>query len=504
MFRFIKSIIKSAFKGISQDSEIQRLANRYPRFFGFIKKRLTPDEKFGLYLTIGSIITLFFGYLFFGVFRDIIGQKNLLDSDLRIINLIQMFRTPELSWAILFITYMGKWQIVIIGVTAVGILMTLYRRWHYLIGLLVSVGGGEFFVWVIKHFVERPRPPLVNAIAPEDSFSFPSGHTFVAISFYGFLTYLLIKKTKSKILKIITFLIGLALILLISFSRIYLGAHWPSDVSASLASGAAWLTVVITALEIRKKFNNRPHQNPILPKIKIALIGIMMFILWGCGLWYYFIANPPKNPITISQKPIYLSGNQIPQSFFNGFPRTSENILGHPIEPINIIIIASKDSMDKAFKKAGWTVSDNINPRSLKRLIIAGLMDKPYPGAPGIPSFWDAKPNDFAYEQPTPTNNVKERHHIHIWQTPFVVDRKPVWLGTAHFDRAVKLKTLLFLPVHQIDPAIDKERERVKNDLASDTASWQKFKITDPILGKNSVGDEFFTDGEAYVLTLKD
>lgn len=505
MFKFIKSIIKSAVKGAHQDPEMQKLLNRYPRFFHFIRKRLTPNERFGLDLTVGIIITVFFGYLFFGVFRDIIGQKNLLESDLRIVNLIQIFRTPELSWAMLFITYLGKWQIVLFGVAIAGILMALYRRWYYLLGLLISVGGGELFVWVMKHFVERPRPPLINALAPEDSFSFPSGHAFVAISFYGFLTYVLIKKTKNNILKIIAFLAGLVIILSISFSRIYLGAHWPSDVTASLASGAAWLTTIITAVEIRKKFHSQPHRKPHLPKIQVILIGVGMFILWGCGLWYYFIANPPKNPVTIPQKPIYLSTSQIPQSFFDNFPRTSENILGHPIEPINVIIIGSKNAMDNAFKNAGWTTSDNINPQSIKQLVLADLFDRPYPDAPGIPSFWNAQPNDFAYERSTPVNSIKERHHIHIWKTPFLVDnQKSVWFATAHFDKTVKLKTFLFLPTHQIDPAIDKEREQIKNDLTASIAASKEFKITEPTLGKNIIGDTFFTDGKAYILTLKD
>ena len=65
MVKLIKSSIKSALKGVRNDPEVRKVIYRFPRFFKFVKKRLTPDEKFGLYLTVGVIFTSLFVYFFF-------------------------------------------------------------------------------------------------------------------------------------------------------------------------------------------------------------------------------------------------------------------------------------------------------------------------------------------------------------------------------------------------------------------------------------------------------
>jgi len=146
-----KSVTKSIGHGIKNDPEVQRLRHRYPRFFNFIKRRLTPKEKYGLYLTIGSLITLFFIYLFFGIVQDYIGQDVLIRADLRIINLISHFRTPFLNQFMLFITYLAKAEVVTVAVIFSLIILFLLRKWSYFINLLVFVLGGELFVWIIKN-----------------------------------------------------------------------------------------------------------------------------------------------------------------------------------------------------------------------------------------------------------------------------------------------------------------------------------------------------------------
>lgn len=253
MIKLFKSLFKSITGGIKENAEIKLLADRYPRFFGFIRKRISPDSKFGLYLTIGGIFAFVFIFLFFNITDAVVGQGPLIQSDLRIINFLQIFRAPSFDNAMFFITYLGELQIVFMELAVAGIILAFLKRWHYLIALIVSVVGGELFIWFIKNIIERPRPQLLNALAMETSFSFPSGHSFLAVSFYGLLGYFLFQTTKNKLFKILSIFLCAIIILAIGFSRIYLGVHWPSDVLAGYASAMAWLIIVITALEIRKK-----------------------------------------------------------------------------------------------------------------------------------------------------------------------------------------------------------------------------------------------------------
>lgn len=216
------------------------------------KNKSIPDKKLGWVFTIGLIITVIFIFFFFGFVRDHISRDSFTQSDLRTINFVQGFSSSGLDNIMLAITYLGEWQIVFLEVLTVGTALVLLRRWHYMLALIASVGGGEIFVWLTKHLFSRPRPPFLNHLTPETGFSFPSGHSFVALSFYGLLVYFLLRSTKNNFLRMAAVAAGVFVVLAVGFSRIYLGAHWPSDVLASYAVGAVWLTFFIMALETRR------------------------------------------------------------------------------------------------------------------------------------------------------------------------------------------------------------------------------------------------------------
>ena len=170
------------------------------------------------------------------------------------------------------------------------------------------------------------------------------------------------------------------------------------------------------------------------------------------------------------------------------------------MEPIDLIFVGTDQQLETAFQSAGWEKADRIGFKSGWKSIYTAILKKPYPTAPGTPSFWNTVPNNFGYEKSTPKNIVNEREHIHFWQTPFMVGRKSVWVATAHFDMAVSFK----VKGHVIDPAIDKEREAIKGDLEKTglTKSIKEFQIVEPTLGSNSAGSTFFTDGKAYLIFL--
>lgn len=91
----------------------------------------------------------------------------------------------------------------------------------------------------------RERPDILRLI-PIDGYSFPSGHSIISVSFYGYLMTYFIEHSKKNIL----FLPGVFFILGIGFSRIYLGVHYFSDVLAGYSLGA--LTLEIGSLLRRK------------------------------------------------------------------------------------------------------------------------------------------------------------------------------------------------------------------------------------------------------------
>jgi undecaprenyl-diphosphatase len=96
---------------------------------------------------------------------------------------------------------------------------------------------------LLKDMFHRPRPHLMPLVH-ETSYSFPSGHAMNSFIFYTCLSFFVFRKLKNRQLGISLITVSGVLLLLIGISRIYLGAHYPSDVLAGYMAGLCWFVVV--------------------------------------------------------------------------------------------------------------------------------------------------------------------------------------------------------------------------------------------------------------------
>lgn len=115
---------------------------------------------------------------------------------------------------------------------------------------------------LLKLIFRRERP--IDMLVQEKGYSFPSGHSFVAVAFYGFLIYLIINSNWNKKVKIVSSLFLTVLILLIGISRIYLGVHYPSDVTAGFIGGTIYLIIfieIIKGVVYEKKKKGQKEKN---------------------------------------------------------------------------------------------------------------------------------------------------------------------------------------------------------------------------------------------------
>ncbi|MEI6849433.1 MAG: phosphatase PAP2 family protein [archaeon] len=112
----------------------------------------------------------------------------------------------------------------------------------------ISLGVME----LMKLLVQRPRPIL--SLISENTFSFPSGHTLMAVIFFGALIYLFEKHIKSNKKKHLWSICTVLLVLAISISRLILNVHYLSDVLGSLLIGTFLLTLFIISIEYTNIF----------------------------------------------------------------------------------------------------------------------------------------------------------------------------------------------------------------------------------------------------------
>jgi len=141
------------------------------------------------------------------------------------------------------VTALGYYYAVLPLLT-VASLAFLYKGWRLsAVLLVVSTAGGAFLTTVLKSVFRRARPEILDSGYTAGFFSFPSGHATVAVGFYGALTLVLAYHLRGPA-RWATVALGTVLVLLIGFSRLYLGVHYPTDVLAGFLAAPLWLVSV--------------------------------------------------------------------------------------------------------------------------------------------------------------------------------------------------------------------------------------------------------------------
>ncbi|TPK68760.1 MULTISPECIES: LssY C-terminal domain-containing protein [unclassified Mesorhizobium] len=179
---------------------------------------------------------------------------------------------------------------------------------------------------------------------------------------------------------------------------------------------------------------------------------------------------------------------------------------GIPGDPINVGLIGTQKEVVHAFAVAGWDTADAVTLRTAIDIGESVLFSRPYPDAPVSRLLFEGRAQDLAFEKPV-GGSADRRHHVRFWQTDATGDDgRPLWLGSASFDRGVGLSHDTGAITHHIGPDIDAERDFLMQDL---TAAGMLISTSDlegigaTTHGRNGGGDPYFTDGKAVLGVLK-
>ena len=154
---------------------------------------------------------------------------------------------------------------------------------------------------------------------------------------------------------------------------------------------------------------------------------------------------------------------------------------------------------------AEWYPADPVTLRSSVDIIGSVVLDRPYDTAPVSPLFYDGRREDLAFEKPVGTS-ARQRHHVRLWKVlESGAEKRPVWLGSATFDKGVGLSEYTGQVTHDIDPDIDAERDYFSTSLTNAgmvEAIYLVSGVGPTLNGRNGEGTRYYTDGEISMLTL--
>ena len=172
-------------------------------------------------------------------------MTNLLNSIVSLDNKLQTsiisLRSAQWNDFFLIFTYLGYWLTITIMFVGVSWFFYLNKKSGLILPFFVAVLGSGLMTVAIKFIVNRARPSLDSALYMEQLPSFPSAHAAMILAFFGFLIFCLWKFSFALELKIILSVFFVLIIILIGFSRVYLGVHFVSDVIGGYLVGLIWL-----------------------------------------------------------------------------------------------------------------------------------------------------------------------------------------------------------------------------------------------------------------------
>lgn len=180
--------------------------------------------------------------------EDVRDGEPLTQTDVRFSNWLHTHGWAPLTKAMWVITSLHASLVVCGAALLLGIYLWRRRERYWVVALWLSVFGGLLLNKTLKLIFHRARPRFRDAVQLLTSYSFPSGHTMIATVFYGALAAFVIAGSKGWAQRILAAAGAITLILLVAFSRVYLGAHYLSDVLGAMAEGFAWVALSLTGL----------------------------------------------------------------------------------------------------------------------------------------------------------------------------------------------------------------------------------------------------------------
>ena len=176
------------------------------------------------------------GLLVFATMAIPVTRGHALAFDLPVQATIHEWASPALTAIMQAITTIGS-EYFLLPLAAILVLRWLWRGERRPAYLFVAGSfSAEVVAQLLKTLFHRPRPEVFFGLATADTYSFPSGHSFVPAVYFGILTGLFAAGTKGRAAVV-------AIAALLGFSRVYLGYHYSSDVVAGWSLAVVWLAL---------------------------------------------------------------------------------------------------------------------------------------------------------------------------------------------------------------------------------------------------------------------
>lgn len=193
--------------------------------------------------------------------------------DYSLSELIRSWRDPLLDIPMLIATLLGNWLVVTVTFTTLCLTLMYQKRWTLVGVVLTTIAGAGAFVSGIKLLVEAGRPEMGLYQHGVSVYSFPSGHTTFSSLLGLWLIWFAMRGIQNNLVRRLAVFILIVMISLVAISRIYLGAHWPTDIATG------FLFSISLALIATLVFEHQAIEQQ--ADLKVFQLSVLAYVLSG-------------------------------------------------------------------------------------------------------------------------------------------------------------------------------------------------------------------------------
>lgn len=415
---------------------------RHPRVNRIIGGLMDPSQpELKTLLVLGALL-IGAAWLFFGVLEDVVTGDPLVRADQSLYQLMQGLRTPWGDRVMVFLTELGDGVVIALVAAAVLAWLLWRRNWRVAGYWAAAVGFGQLAATLIKLVLQRPRP-LAGLYDGWSTYAFPSGHATMSMVVYGFLAVLIARRF-SPPRRWLVYRVAALLIFTIAVSRLYLGAHWLSDVLGGLSLGLAWVSLLAIAYYRHATPAPMPRGLPY-----VALLALMLAGGWHVDSQYSTDLQRYAPRLTVQ----HLDAALWWQEDWQRLPAYRQDIEGEFEQPLNVQWTGTLDSLRKKLGAQGWHEPIALNATSALRWLL------PAPGLaelPVLPQGHDGRHESLlmigspvASRAQGETISSRDRQLVlRLWDTGIALDPDavPLWVGSISLQEPGRV-LFLTLPV---------------------------------------------------------
>lgn len=395
------------------NNSVVRYVKRFLSFLIFSK----PGEE--VLFTFLALLLFAAVWGFFGILQDVLAKDPLVLLDQAVYHFLQSLRTPWMDNIFVAVTELGDSFVNIILSSTILLVLLVKRCYRAALFWMFVVLGGIFGVHLLKYIIHLPRP--TNIYHGVSTYSFPSSHTTMNVVIYGFLSIMMVRQIAAKWRWVMFFAIAF-IAFIIGFSRLYLGAHWFSDVLGGYFIGTCWITLLGIAY-LKQEVKNIPQH---------LLIGVVIVIVIVAGGWHVaekhtkdLLFYAPCYKVQIITRSSWLTNG------WRNFPVYRIDMLGEKEQPLTIQLLGSTDELVRFLVHKGWQHPTSLNLKDFLKMLSS---DTPIGELPVLPLLHNGWVDSVRLVKP-----VDDKHQwvFRLWPTYVKTfeNNTPIYEGTIEVQK---------------------------------------------------------------------